>query len=269
MAKAHKDSKKYRSKNKISKSTSKSSHASTKAGLTSNSKDFKFYFKKLKDFWDYVWNGDDFLSLVLSIFFAFIIIKFLFYPGLSLILGTTHPVVAIVSGSMEHKISDSGSLLPMVCGNIFDKNKNLNLDEYWNYCGSWYEGEKISISKYEFSEFRYKNGLNIGDVMVLVKAKPDKLKVGDVIVFIQKENPRLEPIIHRIVKISNSSEGILIQTKGDHNKDSIDVETYSNYINEYDIREEDLVGKAIIRIPWIGYVKIWAYEAYLWVTGLF
>lgn len=254
-------------KKKHKKSKKHDSNSKTNNSNSSKSKGLKYYWLKIKQFWDYVWNGDDFLSLVLSLIFAFIIIKFIFYPGLSLVLGTTHPVVAIVSGSMEHKVVVSNKF-PEICGSYQEETAKLNLDEYWSFCGPWYE-DNVDISKEKFKDFDFKNGMNIGDVVVLTRANPNKLEVGDVIVFIQKENPRKEPIIHRIVKIENTSSGIKIQTKGDHNRDSINVSTRTEYIDEYDITEENLVGKALIRVPYVGYVKILAYDLYIWLINLF
>ena len=50
--------------------------------------------------WYFVWEEDSVLSWAVNIVLAFFLIKYLVYPGLGLALGTTHPVVAVVSGSM-------------------------------------------------------------------------------------------------------------------------------------------------------------------------
>lgn len=223
-------------------------------------------WKSFAKFWDYVWNGDDYKSLLLSILVAFIIIKFMFYPAVGFALSTTHPIVAIVSGSMEHKVTNHDHTLPTMCGSQFTKTGSANFSSFWNVCGSWYED--VGISEYSFSEFPFNNGLNIGDIMILRNPGADKIKVGDVIVFIQEQNPAREPIIHRVVEIFSEDGKINYHTKGDHNQDSINISTSNKYLNEYHVTEDQLVGKSLIRIPWLGYVKIIAYDSFMWVVNL-
>ena len=60
-------------------------------------------FKKfLKKTWKFIWEDDSFLSWLVNIVIAFVLVKFIIYPLLGLLLGTGFPVVAVVSCSMEH-----------------------------------------------------------------------------------------------------------------------------------------------------------------------
>ena len=52
--------------------------------------------------WHFIWKDDSLLSWIINILLAFLIVKFLIYPGLGFALGTTYPVVAVVSSSMHH-----------------------------------------------------------------------------------------------------------------------------------------------------------------------
>ena len=80
-----------------------------------------------------------------------------------------------------------------------------------------------------------------------IKVGPkDSAEPGDVIVF-QTSHP--EPIIHRVVKISEEDNKVYFQTKGDHNAGS--------GTQELRVSEDTVYGKAWLRIPWLGYVKIW------------
>ena len=64
------------------------------------------YLDYWKRFWRFIWYDDSALSYILNFAFAFVVIKFLFFPAIGFALNNDYPIVAIVSGSMEHKIVD-------------------------------------------------------------------------------------------------------------------------------------------------------------------
>jgi len=94
-----------------------------------------------------------------------------------------------------------------------------------------------------------KNGFNKGDIIVLKGEDPGDLAVGDIIVF---QSSRPDPIIHRIVKKWDVGGVYYFQTKGDHNENS-----YAS-LGEDEIHEDRIIGKAIIRAPFLGWIKIGA-----------
>ena len=165
----------------------------------------------LKRAWHFIWNDDSLLSWIVNVILAFIIVKFLIYPGIGLLFGTDYPLVAVVSCSMEH---------------------NINFDSWWETNKAWYESN--GISREQFSEFPFKNGINQGDIMVLKNRK--EVNTGDVIVFAGGSS---NPIIHRVVE--ELSNGFV--TKGDHN--SIPDGSTNN-----------VIGEAFFRIPYLGWIKI-------------
>jgi len=173
----------------------------------------------LRKIWNFIWHDDSLLSWIVNIILAFILVKFIIYPGLGLILQTSLPVVAVVSSSMEH---------------------NTNFDDFWLRQGNWYEDN--GISKQEFLTYPLKNGFNKGDIIFLYKAK--NIRKGDVIVF---RGSSANPIIHRVVRIKETG----YQTKGDNNPDSYE------QLNETNINPNNVIGKAFLRIPYLGWVKIW------------
>jgi len=179
----------------------------------------------IKKIWNFIWYDDSPLSWIVNIVLALVLVKFIIYPGLGLILGTTHPLVAVVSGSMDHN--------------------EMKFDGWWENNKEWYESN--DISKENFRNFILKNGFNKGDIMVLWRSEP--LKVGDVIVY-RKQNSNDPPIIHRIVKIEGT-----MQTKGDN------VGRVQGF--ETSIPRESVIGKAILRIPFLGYIKIWFVDLFL------
>ncbi|MFW5704806.1 MAG: signal peptidase I [Nanoarchaeota archaeon] len=207
------------------------------------------FWGKLKSFWHYVWHDDSFLSYILSFLFALVIIKYLIFPGLGFLLSTDYPVVAIVSGSMEHKIVDN-----IICDKRITNidSKSLSLNEYWQYCGNYYE-TNFNLTKDDFIDFRYTNGLNIGDVMVLYGKDTEDIDVGETLVFKPLDERFFAangPVIHRVVDKWQDENGKWhFKTKGDHNP-----RTYENF--EENIPEENVFGTAIFRVPYLGYFKI-------------
>jgi len=207
--------------------------------------------------WNFLWNDNSWQSWVVSIIVAFIFIKFIFLPGTGLVFGTKLPIVAVVSGSMEHgMIKDDYLGIPNMCGKTYSKEQFfLNFDTYWTECGDWYE-EK-GITKETFSKYSFKNGFNKGDIMFLHGIKPEKIEIGDTIVFQSRQ--RAEPIIHRVVKKTYTDGKYVFETKGDHNGMSGPV--------DLNISEEQIYGKAYLRLPLLGYVKVFAAEIYYKITG--
>ena len=198
-------------------------------------KDWKKTWKKV---WYFIWEDNSIWSWIVNIVLAFILIKFIVYPGLGLFLHTTHPVVAVVSESMEH---------------------NNGFDDWWSKSGKWYIAN--GISKEDFGNFPLKNGFNKGDIMVLKGKKAENIEIGDVVVF---WSAKRDPIIHRVVKRWQENGFYYFQTKGDHNQDSI----RSPALDETRISEEQIVGNAVLKIPVLGYIKIWFVELINLLKGI-
>ncbi len=205
---------------------------------------------KLKRFWDWLWNSDSLWSYIVFLVLIFIVIKFIFLPGLGLIFGTSLPLAIVESSSMDHRVLQdlTGSLT--ICGKNFQDTKFLNSNEYWNTCGSWYE-QNTNITKSDFQTFSFKNGFKKGDIMVIFRKKT--INIGDVIVF---EAGSRHPIIHRVISLSP------LQTKGDHNEGQLVPGNNPYNADEKNIPEEKLVGTAVLRIPWLGWPKLFIVETW-------
>lgn len=212
----------------------------------------KKQFKRLwKKTWHFIWEDNSIWSWIVNIILAFVIIKFIVYPVLGLALSTSHPIVAVVSGSMEHFPNNNDNL----CG-INTLNYKNSFDNWWIVCGDWYTDN--GISKEQFKKFPSKNGFNTGDIMILYRTKIKDIKPGQVIVF--RAN-RPDPIIHRVVKKSEANNMYYMQTKGDHNENS--------YPFEQNIGEEQYIGRAALRIPFLGYIKIWFVNIIKFIISIF
>lgn len=209
-------------------------------------KDIKEVIKK---FWKFLWYEDSLLSWMVNIVLAFIIIKFLIYPGLGLALGTQLPVVAVISESMEHEGNfDQWWASSAQCGEggLLQTNFKACTQEQWY-------AEK-NITKEDFMKFTLENGFKKGDIIILKGSNYDELKIGDILVFQSKMD---YPIIHRIVYKDDT-----IQTKGDHNARQLE----TAQVNEKYITKEQIIGKAWFKVPWIGYIKIWFVDLLTCIT---
>ncbi len=118
-----------------------------------------------------------------------------------------------------------------------------------------------------------------GTVAVISKVPFDQLKVGDVIVFIplvveqnggscvssagsnlvyETSTPCF--VIHRIVRIDNTSRGEIITTKGDNNPTSIGPPDSPPV--DVDINQSMYVGKVVLILPYVGYLTVSPYNEY-------
>jgi signal peptidase I len=195
--------------------------------------------------WQFLWHSDSAWSWFANIIIAFIVIRFIFYPLLGAVMATGFPIVAVVSESMEHGLHQQ-----TICGTTLSEFKE-SFDNYWDQCGEWYEEREIS--KQRFLDFPLKNGFDKGDIIIVFGRKPEKIEVGDVIIF---EADKPQPIIHRVVKRWQEGGEYLFQTKGDHNQDVI-----SGFLGEDEISTDRILGRGVLRIPYLGWIKIVFVEA--------
>lgn len=177
---------------------------------------------KIGKVWHFIWEDDSLASWLVNIVLAFVLVKFIIYPGLGLVFGTNYPVVAVVSGSMTHD--------------------NQNFDNWWEENKNWYTEQ--GFTKEDFQKFPFSNGFNQGDIMVLFGSKPENIKTGYVIVY--ESHPDYPPIIHRVTLKEQEDQTLYFQTKGDNNL----------IPDREKIPEEKFLGRAVVRIPYLGWVKI-------------
>lgn len=175
---------------------------------------------KISKFWKFVWYGDSFLSYV-AFFLLTIIFLNLAYPATFFVLSKTVGIsdaVAVVTGSMIH-----------------DETINVTYYEYMR-------AEK-GITKEELDTFPFQSGLNIGDLIVVWNPDPEKINVGNVIIF----DVSGVMIIHRVIEKQFIDGEWFFTTKGDHNTGSM--------VTEININSERIIGVAGQRIPFLGIPK--------------
>ena len=192
-------------------------------------KDYKVSFvlcwmRPIKKYWKRSWDflqEDSWISFAVTLLLAFIIIKFVFFSGLSILTGTSLPLVIVESCSMYHH--EAGL------------EKTFESQVYEDY----------GITLEDTVDWDFQNGLNKGDMIFVVSA--ENLKVGDVIIF---NGGIANPLIHRVVGVGDT-----YSTKGDNYK------TNSKQLPSEKVIEKDrLVGKALFKVPFVGWAKLIFFE---------
>jgi hypothetical protein len=186
------------------------------------------FFKKI---WFLLWKDNSFKGWAFSLLVIFVMIKFVFFPLLSLVTATPLPLAIVESCSMYHQ------------GSVFS-----NFDSWWMRHDMKYS--EIGINKSEFSGFRFEDGLNKGDIMFIVGVKPQNIKIGDIIIF---DAGQQAPVIHRVIHIKDENGTYVFSTEGDNNNGQLSFEK--------SINQNQVVGKAVFRLaPYLGWIKLIFFE---------
>jgi signal peptidase I len=106
-----------------------------------------------------------------------------------------------------------------------------------------YDENNISLDNTK--NWVFQNGFNKGDIIFVVGA--ENVKVGDVIIF---NGGARYPLIHRVV-----SAGETYGTKGDNYKSNP-----TQLSVEEEIQPNQIMGKALFKIPHIGWAKLIFFE---------
>jgi len=187
--------------------------------------------KKIGEYWGKFvafLNEDSWLSFVATLVLAFVVIKVLFFPFLSFVTGTSLPLVIVESCSMYHHDGLEGVLE----NPVYDK---------WGI-------DLLSADNWDF-----KNGISKGDVIFIVGAK--EVEIGDVIVFTPEGSTSPYPIIHRVVTADET-----YSTKGDNNGQQLTKDNNPHKTDETAIMEDAIIGKALFKVPFIGWAKLIFFE---------
>ncbi|MEK6856079.1 MAG: hypothetical protein AABX66_02905 [Nanoarchaeota archaeon] len=179
----------------------------------------------IKKIWNFL-KADTWQSWLVSLVLMILFIKLIFFPSLSLLTGTSLPLLVVESCSMYHAQS---------------------FNNWWASHGAWYENQ--GINKTNFEMYSLKNGLNKGDIVLVTKAINPKS--GQVIIYYPNDDATApHPIIHRIVTENP------IGTKGDNNPAQLTRTNNIMKVDETAIPQERIIGKATIKIPYLGWIKL-------------
>lgn len=121
---------------------------------------------------------------------------------------------------------------------------------------------QFNISLEDTDNWKLKNGFAKGDILFAVKAKPEELKIGDIIIFEPNSEALAKtPIIHRIINITKDEQGYVFSTMGDNNAYSLKIDNNPDNIDETKIKEAQLIGKPVLKAaPLLGWAKLIFFE---------
>ena len=178
-----------------------------------------------------------FLSAILAILAIFLGFKNKKSRLTGIILGILVMIMIIVYTIIHIALGFS----PVVLINSCSMYHNSDFENWWEENKGGYESN--NITKTEFLSYSFKNGLNKGDIILVIGKK--EYKKGDIIIF---NAATAHPLIHRLINTAPLS------TKGDHNTVQLSIEKT--------IAKEAVIGKSFLRIPLLGWIKLIFFEPF-------
>ncbi len=99
--------------------------------------------------------------------------------------------------------------------------------------------------------------INVADAVIAYKPNPKNLKKGDIITFSSTDARYTGlTVTHRVLQVIHDEFGIRkFRTKGDNNTTADD-----SLVNS-----ENIYGKVIFVIPWLGYLQMFLTKSYGWI----
>ncbi|PIN98249.1 MAG: hypothetical protein COT90_05240 [Candidatus Diapherotrites archaeon CG10_big_fil_rev_8_21_14_0_10_31_34] len=193
-----------------------------------------------------------------------LVFAFLLYSILAFFLNTSSPMVIVSSASMVPEMYRGDIIVLYGANEILAKEIDFNgtiKDKMYFEFGKTFPEPIIWISSNQIKISSAKE-IQLGETRIPVT------KDGDIIVYFSEYSGK--EIIHRAVAKINASDGTFFLTKGDANP-SIDQECFpvkdiygqTNYlacITKNAIPEKEITGKAILKIPLLGCVKLWVFD---------
>ncbi len=102
--------------------------------------------------------------------------------------------------------------------------------------------------------------IKVNDAVIVKRTSAKKIKEGDIITFVSSDTRTSGiTITHRVIEVLKDSDGNrLFRTKGDNN----------NVADSSLVKENDLSGKVIMKIPKIGYIQYFISRKYGWIIAV-
>lgn len=98
--------------------------------------------------------------------------------------------------------------------------------------------------------------INVQDAIIIGRTNPNDLKQGDIISYLATDSYYSGKVItHRIIGIEDVNGELLFRTKGDNN----------NVADGVLVNEDNVYGKVLFRIPFLGYVRQFLSTYFGWI----
>ncbi len=188
------------------------------------------------------------------------VFAWIFYTVLGIALGTSSPMVIVLSGSMQPLYSRGDVIVMQGTDSAGLQGVEVHLDEQ-----TLLETPLSSFAQPVYSNagsVRRIEGIQFSSGQTI-----DITKQGSVVVY--WSDLRKEPIIHRVVAKLHGADGCYVITKGDSEMNTtvdqdcgkvIAGRPEKNCIALYPVPVEKLQGKAVLQIPFVGCFKLWLFD---------
>ncbi len=206
--------------------------------------------------------------IVSALFFAFLL-----YSFLGFLLGTSYPMVIVLSGSME-PVYYRGDVIVLqgtegkdISAPLVELNaptlKGVEFDEIGSTvcahdslkeampCSFFYrspDAPNLNPAKFRATKINFRGTGQ--SVNVTTK--------GDIIVFYSPTGQK--DIIHRAVAKIKAGDGYYFLTKGDSVRNPLIDQDELVKISSYPVKESEIKGKALFRVPFIGWIKLLIFD---------
>ena len=98
--------------------------------------------------------------------------------------------------------------------------------------------------------------INVQDAIIIGRTDPNDLKQGDIISYLATDSYYSGKVItHRIIGIEDVNGELFFRTKGDNN----------NVADGVLVNEDNVYGKVLFRIPFLGYVRQFLSTYFGWI----
>jgi hypothetical protein len=106
--------------------------------------------------------------------------------------------------------------------------------------------------------FPIQGGFERGDMLIVQGVNSvSEISVGDVLII--DRGPGVTPLTHRVVEIWEENGEVWLKTKGDASTQSYEYfyERNIRVSGDYPISPNQILGKVVFVIPYIGYIPLW------------
>jgi signal peptidase I len=113
----------------------------------------------------------------------------------------------------------------------------------------WFNMGVFGVRPFIISGHSMKPEFDVGDMVIIKPVKPEEIQIGDIIRY-DRENIS---IVHRVIQIQNSNNGLVFITKGDNNN-----------VEDPPVEQSTIKGRIVGIMPGIGWLSIGIRQVFGW-----